>query len=97
MIIKGKTIEEVNYRKGYDIGSAQDQIGHFAVRTTTPRNPFTPEPHGGQRFWYILEGEATVTLEGVETAVEPGDLILVAPWTKHSLQTKTRVRWICFG
>ena len=97
MIIKGSEIPEVNYRKGYDIGNAQKQIGHFAVRVTTPNNPFDPEQHDGQRFWYILEGEATVTIDGETTNVGPGDLVLVAPWTDHSLRTNGQVRWICLG
>lgn len=97
MIIKGSRIEEVNHRKGYDIEAVQDQIDHFAVRVTTPENPFEPEKHGGQRFWYILEGEAKVTIDGETTIVEPGDLVLLAPWTDHSLRADGWVRWICFG
>lgn len=96
MVIKGRDIPEKNYRKGYDV-SSQDQISHFAVRITTPQNPFEPEKHGERRFWYILEGEATVTVDGTTTAVEPGDLVLLAPWTEHSLRTNGWVRWICFG
>jgi mannose-6-phosphate isomerase-like protein (cupin superfamily) len=95
-VIKGNTIEEINHRKGYDVTS-QDQISHFAVRVTTPQNPFEPEKHGEQRFWYILEGEARVTIDGETTVVAPGDLILLAPWTDHSLRTDSRARWICFG
>ncbi|MCY3902410.1 MAG: cupin domain-containing protein [Caldilineaceae bacterium] len=97
MIIKGSAIPEVNFRKGYEIGDAQEQIDHFAMRITTPVNPFEPEKHGEQRFWYILEGEATVTIDGECTAVGPSDLILIAPWTDHSLRADNWVRWICFG
>jgi mannose-6-phosphate isomerase-like protein (cupin superfamily) len=96
MILKGHTIPELNLRKGYDV-SSQEQISHFAVRVTTPQNPFRPEKHGERRFWFILEGGATVTIDGESTLVEPGDLVLVAPWTEHSLQTDGSVRWICFG
>lgn len=95
-IRKGRDIPEENRRKGYDV-TAQEQIGHFAVRTTTPENPFEPEKHDGQRFWFILEGEAVVTIEGESTKVEPGDLIVVAPWSRHTLRSDTQVRWICFG
>jgi mannose-6-phosphate isomerase-like protein (cupin superfamily) len=95
-IIKGRDIPEQNNRKGYDV-SLQDQIGHFAVRVTTPANPFTPARHGEQRFWYILEGEAVVTIDGQTTPVGKDDLIVVAPWTDHSLRSEGRVRWICFG
>lgn len=95
-IIKGRDIPEQNNRKGYDV-SRQDQIGHFALRVTTPANPFTPAKHDEQRFWYILEGEAVVTIDGEVTPVGPDDLIIVAPWTDHSLRSESRVRWICFG
>lgn len=97
MIIKGSAIKEVQYRKGYDISDAQKQISHFAERITTPVNPFEPEKHGEQRFWYIIEGEATVTVDGETTMVGPSDLILLAPWTDHSLRADKWVRWICFG
>ena len=43
MIIKGSAIPEVNFRKGYEIGDAQEQIDHFAMRITTPANPFEPK------------------------------------------------------
>ncbi len=97
MIIKGSAIPEVNFRKGYEINDAQEQIDHFAVRITTPANPFEPEKHGEQRFWYILEGEATVTINGESTTVGPSDLILITPWADHSLRADNWVRWICFG
>ena len=97
MIVKGSAITEVNYRKGYEIRDAQDQIDHFAERITTPANPFEPEKHGEQRFWYILEGEATVTIDGHCSTVGPTDLILLAPWTQHSLRADKWVRWVCFG
>lgn len=97
MVVKGNAIKEVDHRMGYDLGSVQNQIGHFAIRVTTPKNPFMPEKHGENRFWYILEGEALVTVDGEKTDVEAGDLAILLPWTQHSLQTDTSVRWICFG
>ncbi|MBV7332270.1 cupin domain-containing protein [Chloroflexi bacterium TSY] len=97
MIVRGSEIQEIDHRKGYAIDGVQEQIGHFAVRVTTPDNPFEPEPHGEQRFWYILNGEANVTIDGETNAVGSDDLILLAPWTEHNLRTDTRVRWICFG
>ena len=97
MIIKGSEIAEVNYRKGYDIAHLQDQIGHFAERITTPANPFEPDKHGEQRFWYILDGSATVTIDGESTQVGPADLVVLAPWTDHSLRADHWVRWVCFG
>jgi mannose-6-phosphate isomerase-like protein (cupin superfamily) len=97
MVIKGNTLEEIDYRTDYGVGPFQDRIGHFVVRVTTPENPFMPEKHGEARFWFVLEGEAVVTEDGEQTVVETGDLVVLGPWTQHSLQTETRVRWICFG
>lgn len=97
MIIKGSSIEGVNHRRDYRVGRLQDQIRHFVVFTTTPRNPFGPHKHAGLEFWYILEGEAVVTLDGEEHAVEAGDLVFLAPWTEHGLRTETSARWICLG
>lgn len=97
MIIKGSALQEVNYRTDYGVGRLQDKIGHFVVRVTTPANPFGPHKHDGVEFWYILEGQGTVSIDGQESAVEPGDLVVLLPWTNHGLTTQSRVRWICLG
>ncbi len=97
MIIKGSSIQEVNHRKDYRVGPLQDHIRHFVVRVTTPDNPFVPHQHEGWEFWYILEGEAVVTVGGEEHAVGAGDLIVLAPWTEHGLRAEASARWICFG
>jgi len=97
MIIKAKTLREVNHRTDYGIGEIQEQLGHLVVRRTTPDNPFMNKAHAGSRFWFILEGHATVTV-GEETGdVEPGDLVFVPEWTDNSLITDDVVRWICLG
>lgn len=97
MIIKGNSIEEINHRKDYKVRGLQDQIRHFVVFTTTPDNPFRPHKHAGLEFWHILEGEAVVTLDGEDYAVEAGDLVFLAPWTEHGLRTGKSTRWICLG
>lgn len=45
----------------------------------------------------FIDGQALVSLDGHEQAVEAGDLIMVAPWVEHRLRTDSRVRWICLG
>jgi len=90
MIIKGNSIEEINHRKDYGVRGLQDQIRHFVVFTTTPDNPFRPHKHAGLEFWHILEGEAVVTLDGEDYAVEAGDLVFLAPWTEHAPERRNR-------
>jgi mannose-6-phosphate isomerase-like protein (cupin superfamily) len=97
MIIKASELREVNSRTDYGLGKVQDQIGHLVVRRTTPANPFVSQAHAGNRYWFVLEGQATVTVGDERGAVGPGDLIYVPEWTDNSLTTDSEVRWICFG
>lgn len=97
MIIKAKSLEEVNYRVDYGIDKLQEQVGHLVVRRTTPANPFVNKAHAGHRFWFILEGTATVTVGDETGEVEPGDLVFVPEWTDNGLTTDSVVRWICLG
>ena len=97
MIIKSSELAEANGRKDYGIGRFQEQIEHFVVRVTRPENPFGPHGHEAAEFWFILEGEAIVTLDGQESPVAPGDLVVLAPWSMHGLRSETAVRWACFG
>lgn len=97
MIIKGNKLEVKDDVKRYPIKEHQDVIAHFVTRFTTKYNPFKPHKHDGQEFWYILEGKAKVQLDGKETEVEEGDLILLAPWVEHGLTSEKGVYWICFG
>jgi mannose-6-phosphate isomerase-like protein (cupin superfamily) len=48
-------------------------------------------------MWFILEGEALISLDGEEHRVFAGDLIELEPWSDHGLRTETEVRWICMG
>ena len=97
MIIRGSSLKEVNHRRDYRVREVQDKLRHFVVFTTTPDNPFGPHKHDGFEFWYILEGEAVVTLDGEGHPVEGGDLIYLAPWSEHGLSTETSTRWMCLG
>jgi len=97
MIVRRADLQEVNNRTDYRVQEFQDLLGHLVMRRTTPANPFVNKPHAGARYWFILEGEATVTV-GDETAqVGPGDLVYVPEWTANRLESATEARWICFG
>ena len=97
MIIKGRSLHEENGRKPYPLVSQEVTVNHFVIRVTTPDNPFEPHEHEQQELWFILEGEAILSLDGVAHVVEAGDLIELAPWVEHGLRTEDRVTWICIG
>jgi mannose-6-phosphate isomerase-like protein (cupin superfamily) len=102
MIVRGSELAEENGRKPYPIAhGATEGWGepgwHFVIRTTTPENPFGPHKHDGTEMWFILEGEALLTLDGEVYPVAAGDLIQLAPWSEHGLHTETQVRWVCMG
>ena len=102
MIVRGNDLPEPNGRKPYPIApgatAGWDNPGwHFVIRTTTPENPFAVHKHGGTEMWFILEGEALLTLDGTEHLVAAGDLIQLEPWSEHGLRTDSEVRWLCMG
>ena len=97
MILKAKKLEEKEGRRPYPVESIQKTIGHFVTRRTTKDNPFGPHKHDGEEFWYILKGRAKVLLDGEESAVEEGDLIVIQPWKEHGLTSEAEVYWLCFG
>jgi mannose-6-phosphate isomerase-like protein (cupin superfamily) len=95
MIVRGRALEEEKHRCDYGVQDLQDRIGHFVIWHTTPDNPFRPHKHVLEEFWFILEGEAVVILEGAEYRVGPGDLVVLRAGVEHGLRTDTDVRWIC--
>ncbi len=95
LIVRGSSLTEVNNRLDYGVDKLQEQVGHWVVWRTTPANPFKPHKHALEEFWFILEGEAIVTLEGQDYAVGPGDLICLPAWVEHGLRSDTEARWIC--
>ena len=97
LIVKKSSLREVNNRLDYGIRLMQNDLKHFVIWTTRPENPFGPHKHAGFEFWYILEGEAIVSLDGQEYPVEAGDLIYLPPQSHHGLRTTTCARWICLG
>jgi|MudIll2142460700_1097286.scaffolds.fasta_scaffold378838_2 mannose-6-phosphate isomerase-like protein (cupin superfamily) len=97
LIIQAASLQEVQGRADYGIRRLQDHLKHWVIWRTTPGNPFKPHKHGGWEFWFILEGEAVVKLDGEEYPVESGDLIYLPPAVEHGLRTDSSARWICLG
>ncbi len=97
MVIKGSEIPVQNGRKPYELTGYRVSVQHFVVRVTTPDNPFPPHKHEQSELWYIIEGQAWVSLNGHEQVVEAGDLIVLEPWMEHGLRTEAQATWICIG
>jgi mannose-6-phosphate isomerase-like protein (cupin superfamily) len=97
MIIEGSKLEEKNGRKPYPIADSQRILHHLSVYDTRPANPFVPHKHEREEIWYIIEGEAIVTIDGQDSIVKGGDVILLAAWVEHGLRSESRARWVCLG
>ncbi len=97
MILKADAIPVINGRRPYELGKREIVVRHFVTRETTRENPFKPHSHANPELWFIIEGAAMVTLNGIEYPVEGGDLIIIDPWVEHGLRTEKQVTWICLG
>jgi quercetin dioxygenase-like cupin family protein len=97
MIIRAADIEVAGGRKPYPLGDLRVEVGHFVVRITTPEVPFGPHKHERPELWFIVQGEADVTLDGQVHAAAAGDLILIEPWVEHGLRVADRAEWLCLG
>ena len=97
MIIRAKELETVDGRTHYPVEGKQQALAHFVSRVTTPDNPFGPHEHEGEEFWFILSGRAIVSIDGEESDVEAGDLVLLASGTGHGLRSEREAVWLCFG
>ena len=97
MIIKNGDLPDENGRKGYPIAGQQNLLHHLAVRITSPGNPFKPHRHEAEEVWYIVDGQALVSLDGQEHVVEAGDVIILEPWVEHGLRTERQAKWVCLG
>jgi quercetin dioxygenase-like cupin family protein len=96
-IIKGCEIETVNGRKPYELNGLEVVTRHFVVRVTEPDNPFRPHRHEQTELWYIIDGQAIVSLDSIDHQVQSGDLIAIEPRVEHGLRTDSQATWICLG
>lgn len=98
MIIRGGDLPESGKgRRVYPLTAHEIAIRHLVTRVTGPDNPFGPHKHEQLELWFILEGQAVVSLDGQEYVVESDDLIEIPAWVEHGLRAETEVRWICMG
>jgi mannose-6-phosphate isomerase-like protein (cupin superfamily) len=96
MIIRGSSLP-LGDRQDYGLGQLDFDLRHFVIRTTTPGNPFAPHEHDGAEYWFILDGQALVSIDGNEYSVQTGDLVLLPARSRHGLRSTGSVRWICLG
>ena len=48
-----------------------------------------------EEFYFILEGEGTMEIDGETRDVAPGDAILIPPGAWHQIRAKTALRLLC--
>jgi mannose-6-phosphate isomerase-like protein (cupin superfamily) len=90
---EGQEIIEKDYRKKIVFSSDDfDETGHLLQVVTIP--PDTRQRmhfHDRQtEVFYILEGEATVTINEVDYLAQPGDAFICSPGDVHNLWNKRK-------
>ena len=89
---EGQEILKKDYRKKI-IFSLEDfaETGHLLqIVTISPNTRQRAHFHDKQtEVFYILEGEATITINEVDYPAEPGDAFICSPGEVHSLWNKT--------
>ncbi len=48
-----------------------------------------------EEFYFILEGEGTMEIDGEEKKVRPGDAILIPPHARHQITCASDLRFLC--
>jgi mannose-6-phosphate isomerase-like protein (cupin superfamily) len=48
-----------------------------------------------EEFYFLLEGEGTMEIEGKTRLVVPGDAILIPPGAWHQITASTALRFLC--
>ena len=89
---EGKEIVEKDYRKQIIFSLDEfDEKGHLLqVVTIPPRTHQRKHSHRKQtEVFYILEGEATLTINDVDYLARPGDGFICSPGDVHSAWNKT--------
>ncbi len=56
----------------------------------------TPHFHRlSEEIYFMMEGEAVITLDGSSQALRPGDAVLIPPSVVHSIQAVIPIRFLC--
>ena len=69
-----------------------DETGHLLQVVTIPANT-RQRAHSHEKqmeVFYVLEGEATLTINDIDYLAKPGDAIVCSPGDVHSLWNKTK-------
>lgn len=48
-----------------------------------------------EEFYYILEGEGAMEIDGERQQVAPGDGVLIPPGAAHQIFARSRLRFLC--
>ena len=48
-----------------------------------------------EEFYFLLEGEGTMEIDGEKLSVAPGDAILIPPGAWHQITAGTALRFLC--
>ena len=48
-----------------------------------------------EEFYFLLEGEGTIEIDGEKRSVAPGDAILIPPGAWHQITASTALRFLC--
>jgi len=69
--------------------------GNYNYNAFIYTNRFWPSHfHGNYELIYVLEGQTEITVNGISDLLEKGELILLPPYTVHSLKIKNSRVWI---
>ena len=89
---EGQKIVKKDYRKKVIFSQDDfDEKGHLLQVVTIPPNTRQRmHSHSAQtEVFYILEGQATITINEVDYLARPGDAFICAPGDVHNLWNKT--------
>jgi len=90
---EGQEIVEKDYRKKIIFSPDDfDEKGHLLQVVTIPPNT-RQRMHSHDRqteVFYILEGEATITINNVDYPARPGDAFICSPGDIHNLWNRTK-------
>lgn len=91
-LTEGKEIVQKDYRKKVILASDDfDEPGHLLqVVTIPPDTRQRKHSHGKQtEMFYILQGEATITINDIDYLAKPGDAFICSPGDVHNVWNKT--------